>query len=494
MKKLTRILCFALCVLMLAGTLAACDSKKPDTTTPDTTPQTPDSSGYESTYTPSGTTYEGADFVILLSSKAGSVTNFYEFADENPTVIDLAVQKKNAAVEADYDVKITSTKIAGKDSPGVAKMQSSFSSGSLDYHMSHIDAYGVVPLSYQDNLYELNSLTGLNLKNEWWDQNANTDLAVDDLVFFTTGDIDAWDDMQQFIMIFNTDLFKSHVKDYSLEEFYKLSEDGKWTYDVFFKIAKGFTEDANGDSIMDNNDLWGMVTWDDTIYATFVASGGKIVSIQDSDLSLSILTDENAQNCMRLYTEWTQQNAYNYSVRDNWNGTKANKMFTNNQVLFNFERLQVVSGYRDMDSDFGLVPAPKFTEDQDYHVFCSPYHLNFICTLNLEESIQMRGDVMESLAYYSKQHLTPAYREKTLEGQEARDDGSLNTLALTAENRTYDYGFYLQPGNIGEELIQLYRNWSTDYASMYAKVKTPAETAIKNVEDAYKNLIKEWQS
>ncbi len=494
MKKLTKVCAFLLCIMMLVSLLAACDTEPTNDTTSDTTPTVPsDTEGYVSTYTPSGNKYDGSDFVILLSSKANSVTNFYEYAEENPTIIDNAVQRKNALVEQDYDITIKWIKDAGNHSPGATRMANAIASESLDYHMSHIDAYGVVPLAYQDSLYELNSLPGLNLKNEWWDQNANRDLAVDDLLFFTTGDIDAWDDMQQFIMIFNTDLFKSHVKQYTLEEFYKLSEDGKWTYDVFFTIAKGFTDDVNGDDNMDNNDRWGMVTWDDTIYATFVASGGKIVTIDGGDLTLSIFTDENAQDCMRRYTEWTKDNAYNYSVRDNWSGTKANKMFTNDQVLFNLERLQVVSEYRDMDSDFGLVPAPKFTEDQNYHVFCSPYHLNFICTLNLEDSATMRGEIMESLAYYSKLYLTPAYREKTLEGQEARDDGSLNTLALTAKNRTYDYGFYLQPGNVGEELIKLYREWSTDYASMYQRVEPSAQTIINDVEQAYKNMSSEWK-
>ncbi len=492
MKKQTKVLCLFIALIMLFS-LAACNENKSESTS-SSTPQTEVQSTEDVTpYAPSGNKYDGEDFVILLSSKAGDMVNFFDFSEEDPTIIDTAIQKRNIAVEEEYDVKLSTLKEVGANNTASAKMSGAIAAGSLDYHLSFIEAYSVVPLAYQGDLYELNSINGIDLKKDWWDQNANRDLAVNGLMFFTTGDIDAWDDTQQFIMIFNTDNFTRHVTDYTLEEFYKLSEDGKWTYDKLFSIAKGYTNNIDGDEFMDEKDRWGLLTWDDTIYSSFVSCGAKIVSIDGAELSLSVISDEKAQECMRKYTEWTEQNAYNYSVRDNWSGSKAIKMFTNNQALFFLERLQVLKSFRDMDSDFGLVPVPKYTEEQSYNVFCSPYHMSFACTLNLEDDITMRGEVTESLAYHSKQHLTPAYREKTLEGQDARDDGSLKTLAITSENRLYDFGFYLQPGNIPEELIALYRKWDTDYASMYERVRGAAEQSVLDVEKAYKALASEWK-
>ncbi len=488
MKKATRLLCLALCVFMIAGILAACDTKKPETTTPTDTTQTPGSAGYESTYEPSGNRYDGEDFNILLSSKDTAVPNFFEFATENPTVIDIAVQKKNEAVAQDYGVVFKVTKDVGGDNTGAAKMQKAIDSESLDYHMSYLPSYDVVTLATQDTLYDLNKLPGLNLKNEWWDQNANEDLSVNGLLYFTTGDIDAWDDMQQFIMIFNRSMFERDVTECTVDELYQASKDGKWTYDMFYKLAKGYTKDIDGTDGMTKDDQWGMITWDDTIYAVFASSGGQVVADVDGELTLPIFANQAAQDCMREYTEWTENNGYNYSQRDNYSGSNAIKMFTNNKALFFLARLQTLNNFRDMESDFGLVPVPKYTEDQEYAITCSPFHLNMVCTLGLEEAEVMRGEIMESAAYYSRQYLTPAYREKTLEGQSARDDGSLDTLELSAGNRIYDIGFFIKPGNITSELIKLYRKWSTDYASMYASVEPAARTAVNDVATAYKAL------
>ncbi len=494
MKKTTRILCLLLCMLMLVGTLAACGGDAKDTTASTDDPSTPSDSTSEeqkSTYTPSGNKYDGTDFNILLSSKDSNVSNFFEFAEEDPTVIDTAVQNKNAAVTQDYGVNFVVIKDAGGSNTGATKMQQAMDAESLDYHLSFVESYSAVPLAYQGTLHELNHLEGLNLKNEWWDQNANRDLAVNDLMFFTTGDIDAWDDMQQFIMMFNSTLYARDIKDYTLEEFYQLSADGKWTYDKLYQIAKSYTKDINGDQAITSDDQYGMITWDDTIYTVFASCGGKVIEDVDGELTLPIFGNQLAQDCMREWTEWTKENGLNYS--QSGGGGVAIKMFSEDRALFFLGRLSSLNNFRDMESDYGIVPVPKYTEDQTYNITCSPFHLNFVCTLNLDTEATMRGEVIESIAYYSKQYLTPAYREKTLEGQSARDDGSLETLKISAGNRIYDLGFYLRPGNITPELIYLYRAWSTDYASMYARVQSTAEMAVNDVATAYAGLSGQWQ-
>ena len=497
MKNNARIISLVLCALMLVGTLAACNTSPSDTVDLGKGPGGVEITGpgengeHVSSYAPTGNKYDGAEFIVLESCKAGDMVSAFEYAEENPTVLDTGISKKNLAVEADYDVKIKIIKDIGASNTGATRMTKSKSSETLDYHLSLISAYDVVPLAYQDALYDFNSLPEVNLKNEWWDQNATRDLEINGLMFFTTGDIDVWDDMQQFIMMFNRTLFAQKITSMTVDEFYATMQEGKWTYDMFYSLAKGLTDDTNGNGAPDALDTYGMITWDDTIYSVFSSCGAQIVSIDESgSLSLPIFGNELAMNVMREYTEWTKDNAYNYS-RDG-GGSKAITMFKENRALFFMGRLQSLSIYRDMESDFGIVPVPKYTEDQVYNVTCSPYHLSLVCTLNVNEDVQMRGEVIESLAYYSRQYLTPAYREKTLEGQSLRDDGSFETLKITADNRIYDIGFFIKPGDLTAGLIQAYRVWGTDYASLYAERKSQAEMAVKTVSDAYAALASSW--
>ena len=56
-----------------------------------------------------GKTYDGADYNVLLGSLAGDCFNDFKYVEEEPTVLDAAIQKKNVQVETEFDVKIVYT-------------------------------------------------------------------------------------------------------------------------------------------------------------------------------------------------------------------------------------------------------------------------------------------------------------------------------------------------------------------------------------------------
>ncbi len=445
----------------------------------------------QDSYEPSGNKYDQAEFNVLVSARNTLATNCFKYAEENQSVVDSAIQRKNATVEAEYDVKFNYVEDLGTANQGAGKMSSAYTSQTLEYHLSYIEVYSVVKLATQGVLYELGSIDGINLKNSWWDQNANEQLSINGLQFFTTGDIDIYDDMQQFIIMFNRDLFTQKISDMTIDQLYETVMEGNWTWDKYYALGQGLVDDYDGNNTMNQFDQYGMITWDDTIYAVFSSGGSRIVSNDNDTLTLSIIGDEAAINCMTEYTNWTKQNAWNYS---RVSGGAAITMFSENRALFFLGRLESLGNFRDMDSDYGILPVPKCTDDQEnYHVGTSCFHYSMICTLNLPDAIDMRGDVIESCAYWSKQFLTPAYYEKTLEGTNTRDEGSLDTLKIIAANRIYDIGFFIEPAEMNKDLIRLYRDWSTDYASKYQEKQSAAESAIGDVMDAYSDLADIWQ-
>ncbi len=499
MTKWSKALCLALCLIMLASALAACGSSS-DTgastgplnlgaTTGGVSiddPNTPGENEYVSTYEPSGADYNGAEIVVLVSNKDTQTVNMFEYIEEDPSVLNAAIHRKNELVKQDYNVTFSTIKDCKPKNEGAANMLKAYQSGTLDYHIAYIPTYDVVGLATQGILYDLNKLEGVNLANSWWDQRANTDLSINDQMYFTTGDIDTWDDMEQFIMMFNRSLFTEEITDYEVGDLYTMVEEGKWTYDKFYELGRDLTFDSDGDDKMGAGDNYGMISWDDTIYAVFASTGAKIVKNENNTLSLGLIGDERSIQCMTEYTEWTKQNAYNYS-RDG-SGNKAIAMFREDRALFFMGRLVSLNNYRDMESDFGVIPVPKYSEADDYYVTISLYHTPMVCTLNSDVDIKMRGDILESCAYWSSQECTPAYREKVLEGTNIRDEGSLMTLKLCANKRIYDIGFFIRPGNINVEVLKLYRKWSTDYASTYEQFRSAAELDIAAVAAAYSQL------
>lgn len=68
------------------------------------------------------------------------------------------------------------------------------------------------------------------------------------------------------MLIFNRNI----AEDFSPDSPYELVKSGKWTVDAMFSMTKTVTGDVNGDTVMDENDCWGLLT---TLKLVFSASG-----------------------------------------------------------------------------------------------------------------------------------------------------------------------------------------------------------------------------
>ena len=503
MKKATTL---ALCAAMLlsAATLFACGEKDPANTngadsgqdassvsTSDSADQTEPE--HVDKFTPLEQKFEG-EFNLLVSGKAGDCNvEFKDFsaleAGYEKTQLEEAVYRKNAAVEELYGIKLNVIEDMGGSNQAYQKLLTAATAGSDDYDAAIIAAYDAIPLATADALYELGSIEALNLNNSWWDQRANTELTIHGAIFFTTGDITVWDDMQQNVVGFN----KQVKADHNIEDdFYQVVADGEWTLEALATYAKQVTEDLNQDGVYNMSDKFGIITWDDSTYAVFGGAGEKVVTVgNDGELSLTLTGSERIVDVMTTYTNICfGGDAINYQ---RYTSVEAINMFSSNRALFFLGRPQSLDNYRDMETDYGILPYPKYNADQEeYYTTPSPYHMTFACVPMMTGDPEKSGAVLEALAYYGKEYMTGAYYDTTLTGQYFRDEDSVATLELMAETRSYDIGFYIQPANINKELIFLFRKGSTDFVSTFDSYKSAAQTALAEVNEKYKEAADVW--
>ena len=92
-----------------------------------------------------------------------------------------------------------------------------------------------------------------------------------------------------------------------------------------------------------------------------------------------------------------------------------------------------------MDQDFGIIPYPKFDEEQDqYYSRASFYMPNVVPVTNSD--LEMTGAVLEALNCAYANEVVPAYFEITLKTKYSRDTESEAMLDLVMENRVIDLG------------------------------------------------------
>lgn len=446
-------------------------------------------------YKAPGVKYNGQELLILMTTNATDAFNDITGSDSLSDILSDAAEKRLSSVEELLGVKISAEEIFKYGSHGYNKMLACYTSGSADYDLSFISAYDVVPLAYTNCLYDLISMPGIDTERSWWDQKANSELSVGGVLFFTTGDIACWDDTQQYVVAFNKDVFEKYsASDGYPDSVYTLVNDGGWTLDAMYTMAKPVTQDLDGGGLPDVSDAFGIITWDDTIYGILGGAGEKVVrNDKGTDtLCLSLIGNERAVNAMTLYTEICfSGNAINYQ---RYTEKDCDSMFTDGRALFYLNRLVRLDKFRDMSTDYGILPYPKADETQaEYYTTVSPYHMNFFCRVNLEDGIECAGYTAEALAYYGQKYITPAYNERTLVGTYTRDNESVGMLSLLTSSRCYDIGFYIQPDNINKELIYMFRAGSTDYVSTFDRKAQAAETAVNQVNAAFASAVAEWK-
>ncbi len=508
MKK--RIFALMLAALMLISMLAACGGGNGGSTTDATTTDSPDVGGTTAApdttapvievpkeeYIPSGNTYDGATFTVLLSSKApeNELFNDFKYNEENATVLDDAVYRKNSQIEDEYDIVFNYITNCGGSNTAKADITNQLTVQDETYHLYMVPAYDTISLAYENSLYDLNSVPGLDTSLSYWDQNANSQLSINDLLFFTTGDISVWDDRQQFVVMFNKNLFASEAG--ADDNIYDIVEEGKWTYDLLAKYSENCADDVDGDDDMDLDDKYGILLWDDTVYGALASAGERMVSLDKNDDLILTIYNERALDVLDKFTAIEKADyTVNYQ-RTTYDGSPAKKMFEESRAMFFLGRLSSFDNFRDMEIPFGVLPYPKFEESQEsYHSTVSYYHTSFYCMPNLDFNIEMRGDITNACAYYSQQYMTPAYIERTLVGTHIRDEESEMSLKILIDNRLYDIGYCVLTGKPGmtNSLIQGFRDEVDSYVARFDQVKRVTERQLNSINGHFDTVILDWQ-
>ena len=118
------------------------------------------------------------------------------------------------------------------------------------------------------------------------------------------------------------------------------------------------------------------------------------------------------------------------------------QQFANNQGLFGVLTLSSVQGLRGMETDFGILPFPKYDEKQEkYYSNVLDGWINCVPITNTD--FEMTSVIMEALAVESRNLVLPAYLETALRTKYSRDDESLEMLNIIEQGRTVDFGLHI---------------------------------------------------
>jgi len=352
------------------------------------------------------------------------------------------------------------------------------------------DAYDVIfphsraafTYALQGALLNWKDIPNVNLKQPWWAKDIQKSCTINGKLYVMDGDISMHSLSFATCLAFNKNLFDELGLDYP----YQMVKDGKWTFDEFEKLVKQGTKDLNGDNVIKpEDDRIGYVAseWGGPISILY-AGGQRIYKNNSKGIpELSLNNERTVEVYDKYFGLLNSDDAFCLMSGDKKNYT-GNDIFRNNRALFTDSSLGSVKGLRDMESNFGVIPYPKFEADGDYASNING-HAHLVCVpITAFSHIDKTGAILEALCAYGSRDVVPAFYDVSLQTKFARDDESSEMMDIIRANRVYDLG-YISGGTFQSTGYDLVRGSSQDFASYYASKESEAQTKLADFIKAY---------
>ena len=397
--------------------------------------------------------------------------------EQNGEPINDAVYNRNLKVGEKYNFKVTD--VPCKDyNNRPAEASKLVLSGDTSIDMFCFTTASLIADHY---IYNLRDIPYMNLSQPYYDRNIQQDLEMFGALYSVTGDLLIMDNDATICVQFNKQL----AEQYGLAgayggDMYTLVNEGRWTYDVLYDVAKTVAKDVDGDGKMAYvGDIWGFGTEDDNYPLLYNGAGERLCAIGENGYPVITMTSDRITSAVEKITQIQTDKAVTLNASivsgfsDVW-GECMDKNFSENRIMFNMAGMNRVTLFRAMETDFGIIPVPKLNEEQDsYYSPVDTICANYISLpANLTDP-ERTGIILEALSCESYYTLTPAYYETTLKGKAIRDEESRSMLELIFDTTLYDLGSYFGWGTLSSVLMR-----GDSYASAYASAEKSALSAI----------------
>ena len=438
--------------------------------------------------------YDGKELRIYTwTHEETKVQNDFWTAGENGEPLNDAVLARNSAIEERFNVKIKNTEEKRADM--LTKTQTAILAGEDNWHVINDSVNNANMLAQSGQLYELSGLDYFDFDAEWWDHRYIEDMTIGNRLYHVMGEFNTMTHSQTLGMIFN----KKMVTDFSLDNLYDLTRNGTWTLDVMYEMLQAVSADINGDGVRDQHDRWGLFTEAANMYQQMLGAGETIVTKDKDDMPVITVNNEHAVSVLeKSYTIMSDKNVTFMS--NMWSHLTTGSVFTeyiipmfmDDRGLFYHTGIgNTFKHLRDMDSPYGVVPNPKYTEAQEnyFNGVLADWATTVAIPITCKEP-EFASFLLEALAAESVNEVTEVYYSILFENKGLRDEDSIEMVDLIINTRIYDLGYLNNWGRIKNHLSTVPREDSFTFVSRYTSIEAAMNSEMAATIALYEQLAK----
>lgn len=428
------------------------------------------------------TDFGGDKFTMLVRTERS-----YEFEaeEENGDLLNDAVYKRNLAVEDRFNIKFDNVLMdsvwGDQATQFTNSLRASIQAGEGAYDIVASYAATIPALVSQGVFANWSDMKYVDFSKPWWSEKVKDEMTINGKCFMITGDISLtlWEGMT--CVMFN----KKLADNYGIGNMYDLVKEGNWTFDKMLDITKDRYQDLDGDGEVSDNDAFGMIHGTATEIDNYKEAFEIPVTKRGDDGY-----PEFALKSEKIVDVLTRLDAWVWNSNDVYWGLNLDRpvlqeIFSRGNSLLFDSTLGATQNLRDMKDDFGIIPYPKYDENQkDYHSTSLDEFSMFVIPIDAPD-MDKTAFITEALCAESYKKVVPVFYDVVLKTKNARDNDSAQMIDIIRDGLVFDWGYIysVTMGHPGHQLSILLNAHNTNIASEFDK---NAKTYEKNLEKALK--------
>lgn len=360
-------------------------------------------------------------------------------------------------------------------------IRQSVSAGSNDYDIVFCCASYLNPLVMEGNFLTLDELPYVDLEKPWWNKDYISSVSFNpDNAYILFGDIN-WNNIERTTCTFFNMRMMEDVIGVSTDEIYDIVLNGDWTIDKMYELQSEAYNDKNGNTKSDPDDNFGFIHTGNWSFSYMAYGAGLEFTSRDEE-GYPVL-DINKETTVDLIDKLGQLFFGNEDALFMSDIQAAASIFGNGQALFFVNRLFMASWdqFRNMKDDYGIIPVPKFSAEQDgYHAVVEQL-TQWGCVPTTVENTDMVSAAAELLAYEGYNEVTPAYYDVTLKFKYSRGDdvdSASKIIDMIVSGARCDFLYINTLGGMGNIFEYVYNSGQNTFASQYASMKSVADSEL----------------
>ncbi len=427
--------------------------------------------------------YGGATFRIL----GEKMRDYYTFEELTGDVINDAVYQRNGAVNDLYNILLEFDIVDWQSGDDVILQMTA--AGDRNYDLLTCTHLYLGSSITSGCFRSWNDTDRVTLDSPWYVKAANDTYSIGDNTMLLFGDFLESTIRCTWCMVFNI----NKATDHNLPDLYAAVDEGRWTIDYLMEVTNDLYVDTDGNGSRDLTDFYGFVTDSYAAIDSFGRTCGlSAISKDDKNYPMLDFYKESTVDAYellyKLYYESTGTYVNNAAFSHLVDSFVQGNAVISNTLLQTLEDEEV----RSMEDDFGVLPYPKMTEDQElgYSHLDGTFSAQMLSVTLGEDEIDKVATVAEALNALGYEMVRPALYEVALKTKLTRDEDSVRMLDLVLAGRRFSFDS-LDESNFKLSPVQAMRNLlaakNKDIASYYAKNEESCQAWIAKIVEAYES-------